>query len=449
MYSKKSMKPPIVTVFILSIAVLGCGFLFVNNLNEELGLYASSQAQAAEALRERVPSPFVNSAIDGALYAATASREDALYYFEAPEGFAIISHSEHWNREMLELLYEELKLNAHGDEIEKLYEIVVYPHEDDEGSTLATYSPGITSASFFIHLPSVPSGFSVDFPIYTGRINIYGGDVKTTIESIAGSLSHEYGHHYTFYYMFDQEMRRLGLLGTSEYGRLREAQRHGLITNVDIGEDYFLQRHLYIIETAAEDYVTLMGSPTTRQVVDYLDVKQLLDNPELEHQGVRQGERNAFPQENMMLPLAIDVPGLAEHFYGFIGTEPRVQLEDKEDITLQIARNSEQYDLITGPRNYVHYTITWNTPYQDAIYTVACYDPYDYTGWGIPIKTVRPGAHPAGSASAVIGEYVVKSGNMIHSMDDGLAEGIKVFYVVAQLPDGTYYVSELQEFHFG
>ena len=118
--------------------------------------------------------------------------------------------------------------------------------------------------------------------------------------------------------------------------------------------------------------------------------------------------------------------------------------EEKKEITLQIRRNPVEYNLVTGLRTFVHYSITWNAPYHNAVYTLVCYDPDNYEGWGIPIKTVRPGQ----TTSAVIGEYVIERGDQVASMDDGNAAGTKVFFVVALLPDGTFYISEKLEYQF-
>ena len=63
---------------------------------------------------------------------------------------------------------------------------------------------------------------------------------------------------------------------------------------------------------------------------------------------------------------------------------------------------------------------------------------------GIPIKTVHPGQN----TSAIIGEYVVDRGDRVTFIDDGNAEGTKVFMVIALLPDGTFYASEKLEHHF-
>ncbi|MCL2627996.1 MAG: hypothetical protein FWD44_04770 [Oscillospiraceae bacterium] len=439
---QKSGKSFIVLSITIGIALLLGGVLAFTHYGRELELFENSKADTNAFFANRISDPFVNSAADDSPYIPAYGRDDALYYFEAPEGFSIISHSREWNEDMLSLLYDELKQNAHGEEIEKLSEIVVYGHDNNEMNALATYSPGITSASFFINFPAFPSDFSIDFPKFAGIINIYGGDTKTTIESIASSLSHEYGHHFTFYYMFDYEMREQNRLTESTYAELRETRRFNLIGRVEEDADYFMNRFRYLIEIAAEDYVQLMGSPATRNVVDFIDVKQIAEGAQQARDG--SGARNAFPQENMMIPLAAEVSGLAEYFYGYIGEQPRVPVEERQDITLDINRHSVQHNLADGPKTFVYYTLTWNTPYQNAIYTISCYDPYDYTGWGLPIKTVRPG----GAASAVIGEYAVARGGRVYFANDNVAQGFKAFYVVAQLPDGTYYVSDKLEYNF-
>jgi hypothetical protein len=48
----------------------------------------------------------------------------------------------------------------------------------------------------------------------------------------------------------------------------------------------------------------------------------------------------------------------------------------------------------------------------------------------------------------VVGEYVVERGDHVESLDDGLASGTKVFFVVVMLPDGTFYFSEKLEYTF-
>jgi len=451
MNNRKSKKTSIAIPLCIIMILLTGGYGFYH-FDNEAKIYEKSMPEAYAFFREHSAQPFVNSALDAEPYQPEYKRDDALFFYETPEGFTMISHSPVWNHEMLENLYYELLMNEHGDEINALYEVIVYPFREEEGTAAAMYSPGTTAVSFFIQFPAFPEGFSIEFPQDIGSITLFNGDNNITVESMASSLSHEYGHHYTFFYMFgfgqnarDSDVNDSGdedSLAQTVYARLREAGNYNLITTVSQGETYFQDWHRYLIEVAAEDYVQLMGSPTTRQVVDFIDVQQTL-------RGSQQPEnvgraRNAFPQGNMMIPLANDVQGLKDYFYSFIDLSPREPIEEKKDITIQIQRNSVEHNLITGLRTFVYYTISWNAPYQNAIYTLACYDPGDYSGWGIPIRTVRLGQN----TSSTIGEYAIERGNQIFSLDDGLTEGVKVFYVIAQLPDGTYYISEKLEYNF-
>jgi len=439
---KRKSKAPIIILLILTIGIFCGGILSFYHFDGEVEAYERTIEDSKLFFQSHVSRPFINRAANAVPHVYQNHRDDALFFFEAPEGFAMISHSAPWNQEMLELLYHELMLNEHGKEMDLLYEVIIYPYDEEEERIAATYTPGVKSISFFIDFPAFPEDFSIEFPQDIGTITLYNGDMNTTVKSMASSLSHEYGHLYTFYYMFNTVAEESGSLKETEYARLRDAARFDLITNVSPGDSYWHERHRYLIEVAAEDYVQLMGSPTTRQVIDYLDVQQILNGADAPESWT--GERNAFPQENMMIPLANDVPGLADYFYSYIDSSPRIPIEEKMDITLQIQQRPVQHNLIEGLRTFTHYTITWNAPYQNAIYTLICYDPDLYAGWGFPVKTVHPGQN----TSAVIGEYVIVNGDRVTFMDDNKAQGTKVFCVVALLPDGTFYLSEKLEYNF-
>ncbi|MCL2820654.1 MAG: hypothetical protein FWD38_07475 [Oscillospiraceae bacterium] len=433
------------------LTIIAGGYFFYH-FNSELEIYSRSTSDADVFFTNHIPQPFINSAVNSEPYRSDYKRDDALFFYDTPEGFTMISHSPAWDENMLELLYYELLMNEHGDEINALYEVIVYPYEEEEGVAAAMYSPGTTAVSFFIEFPALPADFTIDFPQDIGSITLFNGDNNTTIESMASSLSHEYGHHYTFYYMFgfgQNEPDSYGhntddsdSLADTVYARLRNAEGNNLITSTTPGETYHHYWYRYLIEVAAEDYVQLMGSRTTRQIIDFIDVRQAVGGAEQPEISVR--PRNAFPQANMLIPLAGDVPGLNEYYYSFIDASPRVPAEEKQEITLQINRNSTEYHLTSGLRTFVHYSVTWNAPYQNAVYTLVYYDPIGYDGWGVPVRTVRPGQNP----SAIIGEYVTQRGNQIVSMDDGITSGRKVFFVVALLPDGSFYLSEKLEFQF-
>ncbi len=231
-------------------------------------------------------------------------------------------------------------------------------------------------------------------------------------------------------------------LSGTEYAKLRQADEYGLITDAETGEEYYDNHHKYLFEVAAEDYVQLMGSPTTRQTADFLDIRQVLSGREYPDDVTYQASGNAWPQENMQLPLANEMSGLQEYFYSFIQEEVPVPVQKKVDFSLAINKQSVGYDLVGGYKTFVSYKITWDTPYENAIYTLACYDPNDY--WVNPIKTVHPGQ----AASAEIGTVTSERSDYVKWQYDEIDTGTKVFYVVAQLPDGTYYVSEKLEYNF-
>jgi hypothetical protein len=205
-----------------------------------------------------------------------------------------------------------------------------------------------------------------------------------------------------------------------------------------MSEAEYMQEHYRVLfEVAAEDYVQLMGSPTTRQTTDFSDLRGQLngrDYPELIRIDLAV---NAWPQANMTIPFASEVPGLAEYYYSFIDEDMPVPEQPKQEININIDRRSIGYDLVDGYKTFVHYILSWDTPYQDTIYTLVCFDPEDANSV-IPIKTVYSGE----TATATIGTITSDRGEYINIFSDSLARGTKVFFVIAMLPDGNFYRSE-------
>jgi hypothetical protein len=436
MYNKRAGRALIVTLFIISLLMMGAGVFGLQFFMGEANAYRQSENDSELFFLARTAEPFINTAADAPPYVSIVEDETVpLYYYRAPEGFTLISYSSAWDETMLRALREELLLNQHGSEINFLHEVIVFPDEQ-ERSVLASYTITTDTTRFVMPFPAMPSDFGINFGQGIGIIHLYGGDTVTTIAGMAASLSHEYGHLFTFYHMFNEALAAGGDLLNTEFARLREASLHNLITRSDRGDDYWEQRFRYLIEVAAEDFVQLMGSPTTRQVVDFVDVRQRLNSAEGPESTL--GARNAFPQENLMIPLANEVPGLAEYFFSFINRTPPEPIQPRQEIIPEITQHVRVFDLVSGQRTFIYYEITWNTPYDGAIYTLVTYDPANYSGWGLPIRTIRPGV----SASAIIGEYVVERGGQVVFLNDNLAEGTRVFLVIAQLPDGTFFTSE-------
>lgn len=433
------MKKFLVTILlIIGITLLGGSLYAANYFDNRIEEYHASLVGVDTFLDNHQGNPFINDAefvvSDDGMY--DYEYLDEKYSWQAPEGFRIISYSAAWDTEMLELLYQELMKNTIGTEIELLYEIVIYPDEQED-HILGVFSPFTASMDIMFQFPALPEDFALGISRSVGRIVLNGGDVNTTIESMASTLSHEYGHLFTFYHMFDLNFENVE---NSEYARIRGAARYGFITDMSDEDLYRRKRHLFLIEIAAEDYVQLMGSPTTRQVGTFVDIRQMLmygvENPPSPGRF-----RNAFPQENMMIPLATEVPGLKEFFFSFVDVDPVPPVEERMEITLDIRPVTVTHDNLVdiGSASFTHYVITWNTPYAEAIYTLAFYDPDDYSIRG-PIRTVFPGRE----ATATIGAVTRTREGGIVTWDDSerTAQGRRVFYVVAQLPDGTFFLSE-------
>jgi hypothetical protein len=384
-----------------------------------------------------VPSPFENSALVQEP-PSLIKKTTALHSYKASESLVFSSYSKEWDETKLKELHQELLKNKHGKEMETLHEVVIWPQEDK--SALATHSSDVVKDALEINFGALPYKFQLNFFRDVSLIDLYGGDKKTTIESMAWSLSHEYGHLYTFYYMLTNKTG--WSFGNTKYAQLRKCTENELIPTLTPAANYLENHYKYLFEVAAEDYVQLMGSPTTRQVVDFVDIRQRLNGADALDEAAFNLGHNAYPQENLQLPLANEVEDLPEFFYSFIKEKVPEPIEQKKEIKLTIQSGSRGHDLTIGYRNFVYYNIEWNKPYKDAIYTLVSYDPNKYQTY--PIKTV----HNDGTAIGTIGTVSYDSGGYVQWTYDEIDRGTKVFLVIAQLPDGTYYSSEPLEHTF-
>lgn len=418
--------------------MLGCG-AFCLLAHMEVANRQAAVLELDRRIEEGAPDVFVNAAaqrdFDIYLNWGPASEwDDALYTIVAPEGFLLRSYSQYWDEANLQSLYEELMRNKHGEEVNYLEEVTVYPEENE--SALASHASSKETLLLTPHFPALQE-FSISLSRYTGTISLYGGDVIHTVEGMAKTLSHEYGHHFVSYYMFDDLMDADADVET--YIRIRGLPEDKVLNRSDNADDaqYLDMHYWYVGEIAAEDYVLLMGSPATRQVVDCYDVWDLLYGAVQPEASLANGAMNLFPQENLMIPLASDVDGLKEYFYSFIDETP-TPTPQTPSFDLRIEPDSVGYQLEDGYETFVHYKIRWDKPYAEAgvVYTLLCYDSENYSI--IPIKTVHDGEE----ALAYIGTVTVDYGSSIMYMSDRMDTGTKTFHVSAVLPDGTVALSE-------
>ena len=355
----------------------------------------------------------------------------------SPEGIQFISLSAVWNEEKLEDLYQELLLNKHGEEIYSLSSVMVLPQADDYAA--ATHQQMEQNTIFSLHFPAVPRRFGISLSRNAGLITLYNGNEYDTVEEMAGSLSHEYGHHFTFYHMF-KDMEDDELMD-SEYVELRAFKPGYALTNRTDTNFYYNNHHRYVVEIAAEDYVALMGSPTTRRIAKYFDVQDSLEDAE----GDYFWGLNAQVQENLMIPMASSQPGLAEYFYSFV--EDEMPDFDEQELVLRIDDGrTEGFNFESGYTQFEQYTITWDKVYgEDAIYTLVCFELGDYMESFRVVRTIYPGME----AEARVGDAWVERGEYIEYAWDDLNEGKKYFVVTVVKPDGTMYISEQLIYDFG
>ena len=384
--------------------------------------------------------PFVNQAAQEAFSNERSTLNPdtkALYTYRSPEGISFISRSAAWDENKLQALYRELLQNKHGKELWSLSEVIVYPQADPFAA--ATHQNKKQVNTFYLDFPALPKNYGFTLSRKAGVITLYDGDRRDTVASMASSLSHEYGHHYTFYHMFPEYDDESKLL-ESDYAALRGLDKDKVLIDRSDEQFYFDNHHWYLVELAAEDYVTLMGSPLSREIADFHDVQDYLNG----YSGVVYSARNDRVQENLMIPMASEKEGLADYFYRFLD-EPAPDLPPRRQIDITVQQGSKSYDLDSGYRTFVHYTLTWNKAYgDDAIYTLVSYCEDDYEGTFYPIKTVRPGQE----AVAYIGSVTAEGEQSVKVMEDHLASGTRTFVVTAVLPDGTMHKSDPLRYTF-
>ncbi len=356
--------------------------------------------------------------------------ENILYTYNSPENIEFISYCTSWSTEKLQELYGELLQNEHGDELYSLSQVIVYPQKDENAA--ASHQSQSNYYSIPLDFPALPGEFTVSYQREEGIITLYDGDHKTTVTQMASSLSHEYGHHYTRYYMFGNETEEE--LRNSEYLSLRGVDPTLILTDMEDTQYYYDNHHRYLLEIAAEDYVVLMGSPNSREVSDYLDSRQMLLNNDFDGKPIT---RNAEVQENLTIPMATELPELAAYFYSHLNKEAP-QYDPVKEMNINIQKRTVSYNLVTGYEYFTHYIVSWDKVYgENAVYTLTAFSEEDYANSRNALITVTEGE----KAAAYIGRYVIEYGNSVRYTEAGVATGTKTFVVNVITQDGVMYTS--------
>ncbi|MCR1898721.1 hypothetical protein NSA47_06910 [Irregularibacter muris] len=337
--------------------------------------------------------------------------DDTLYdVYEGPMGIEIKSYTSNWTGEKLKDIYEELLNNTYGEEIKYLASINLYPDNPYGGDEEGLYR-GAYQRNNFINKSRYKMKDKAE-------IDLLSMKDKNTIEEIAKTLSHEYGHHFTLYYLIKGENKTFDQWQDTQYAAIR-----GLVEDERVSNDYENGHQWNISEIAAEDYIQIFGSPTAKIPKTYDDIIKREEKKQLD-QTIRWNNHifNVYPQENFNIPLAQDIPGVADYWRELAG------LEDLEIHPIPSTSHIALTQVKDLGYNKKQFIIEWtegiDAKTSPLLYTVVAFD--EHNQQAIPIKTVKTGE----KLQAVIGSVKMKKGLEILYYTDHFTEtpkDIRVF----------------------
>jgi len=372
------------------------------------------------------------------------------YSYTTDTGLQIISYVDTWQEDKLKLIAGELMLNKHGLEMEYLDRIEIHPGAEPGGNeqVVAHYEKERKEISVPLKLAGfLPADYELKIPVEKGVIRIYKGEEREKVEDLASDLSHEYGHHYTFFH-FGKEFSPENYK-ESTYYKVRGLEDYPLVNG-----EYSYEEDIHrwsIFEIAAEDYYQLLGSNTGKKTTRFLDISQKTGGATYQPVNLAGREDyNALPQENWNIPLAAQVPGLRQYFLSFLedtdaGAVPVLQSDGTVNLSrIELPGLSYIQEEHYGFKKYI---IKWNKlsveGLDEPVYTLVAYDREENRV--IPVKTVYPGE----KTRAVVGTVTEVVEPYIYYYQDGLDKGELEFRLLFQFPDGQILSGEPLIIDFG
>ncbi|SHF10622.1 hypothetical protein [Alkalibacter saccharofermentans] len=343
--------------------------------------------------------------------------------YTADDGMKIVSYAENWNQDKLKQIYEELKRNTHGEEWSYLESVNLYPGPSLNGKEDGLYNYTLRRTSLF-------SGEKLSLE-RGSRIDLYNMDVKNTVSEAARVLSHEYGHHFTIYYLAKNDPEFFSEWEKSGFYSARQGSAYGKMSN-----EQGTEHRWNIAEIAAEDYVQLYGSPTGKTAIKVNDIKERLDNKTLDRQmWFSSAAYNIIPQENMDIPLALTDDNISLYWEEVSGIKADVEYYSKPELKIgKIEDLGNEYSM---------YELAWtkstNGKGEEALsYTVVAFgdEMIDF----VPIKTVFRGE----KRSAIIGSVLDKDGrNLRYYTDYFVSNGFSRVKIIVTGSKGEAVASSL------
>ena len=340
--------------------------------------------------------------------AASAGNETPLAEYTSPEGIVITSYSPAWtDPAKLQDMHQELLQNTHGEEIRLLKEIEI--HDD--------YPRGKGVAGQYI-FQTISTVLSLKQKMQPGKIELYGGADHETVASFAHTLSHEYGHHVTHYYTLQTDM--YPLTDAKHWKDTTYARMRGLTEDERVGVGD-VDHRWQVAEIAAEDYVQLFGSPLAKAPTPFASrVEQAMRGEEPAAVTWNGSMFNVQPQENLLLPLASEVPGLYDFFYKQMKGQAGTYTPPAKP-KLVLSSYAQQGEV----GNQLHFTWSMEGENEEYGYTLVTYDDDDILAEPIVTRTASE-AH-----EALYGPVVMRKGQYIYSYQEPSAKGVRHFKLYA------------------
>ncbi|NTW72400.1 MAG: hypothetical protein HGA49_09180 [Eubacteriaceae bacterium] len=359
---------------------------------------------------------------------SSASAENVITdQYVTEEGIQINSYSTNWQGQKLKDIHDELISNTHGEELSSLKTINLYPGANGDGKEEGMYHFSIRKANLFSGGTKLQDGSTID---------LYNMDSKKSVDEIARVLAHEYGHHFTIYYMAKHDSKYFTDWKESGYYQTRLGKEFPLIA-----EDESNGHQWNLAEIAAEDYVQLYGSPKSKGAVEVYDIlerfqKGLLDN-KLEYSSL---SYNITPQENMEIPLALEIPAVRDYWEKLSEVSSDARAYSKPELEFDSATKLGD--------GYSQYLFKWSdsrdaSGVEASYYTLVAYssDLKNYT----PIKLV--GADEENEA--VIGSVVQNTSRSRRYYSDGIpGGGYNKLKLIAVGKNGEAVASSLYEVNY-
>jgi hypothetical protein len=230
------------------------------------------------------------------------AEESTASQFRSPEGIQFTSYSAEWDESRLKGLYEVLLRCEHGKELAMLQRVVLHP-ERSKGR----------------------SGHKVGLYKYQEReIHLY----EVNAVPVERILIHEYGHHFTFYWLHKTEgVYPFELTPEHEWSMQRQLEGYPVRWKGHDGNVPYY-RKWDPAEIMAEDYVLLFGGAARKVPSTGMDIIRM--------------QRH----ENELIPSVQSLPGIIQYWEKAAGLEGRERLAVPQLEQVHVEQQEDQKELM-------------------------------------------------------------------------------------------------------